>query len=53
MKNENNALPLHKDKSIKVALLGPLLKENTKAMFESVAGSNIKFIAEKGFQFNK
>ncbi|PWH84434.1 beta-glucosidase [Algibacter marinivivus] len=50
LKNEANALPLSKDKSLKVALLGPLLKENTKEMFESVAGSNVKFIAEKGFQ---
>ncbi len=50
LKNEAKALPLSKDKSLKVALLGPLLKENTKEMFESVAGSNVKFIAEKGFQ---
>ena len=50
LKNEDKALPLSKDKPLKVALLGPLLKENTKAMFESVAGSNVKFIAEKGFQ---
>lgn len=49
LKNENNALPLSKDKSTKVALLGPLLKEDTKMMFESVSGSNIKFVAEKGF----
>lgn len=50
LKNEDKALPLSKDKPLKVALLGPLLKENTKEMFESVAGSNVKFIAEKGFQ---
>ncbi|MFV9551412.1 glycoside hydrolase family 3 N-terminal domain-containing protein [Algibacter sp. PT7-4] len=50
LKNEDKTLPLSKDKSLKVALLGPLLKENTKEMFESVAGSNVKFIAEKGFQ---
>ena len=50
LKNEEKALPLSKDKSIKVALLGPLLKENTKEMFESVAGSNVTFVAEKGFQ---
>ncbi|NRD23070.1 glycoside hydrolase family 3 C-terminal domain-containing protein [Winogradskyella litoriviva] len=49
LKNENNALPLSKEKSTKVALLGPLLKDDTKAMFELVSGSNIKFIAEKGF----
>ncbi|MCF7561558.1 glycoside hydrolase family 3 C-terminal domain-containing protein [Sabulilitoribacter multivorans] len=50
LKNEKNTLPLSRDKSLKIALLGPLLKENTKEMFESVAGSNVKFIAEKGFQ---
>jgi beta-glucosidase len=51
LKNEKNTLPLSKEKSIKVALLGPLLKENTKEMFESVlvGNSNVKFIAEKGF----
>ena len=49
LKNEDKALPLSKDKTLKVALLGPLLKDNTKEMFQSVAGSNIKFVAEKGF----
>ncbi len=50
LKNEENTLPLNKNKSTKVALLGPLLKENTKEMFESAVGnSNVKFIAEKGF----
>ena len=50
LKNEKKALPLSKKNALKVALLGPLLKENTKEMFESVAGDNVKFIAEKGFQ---
>ncbi|GAL67208.1 beta-glucosidase [Jejuia pallidilutea] len=50
LKNEDKALPLSKEKSLKVALLGPLLKDNTQEMFESVAGSNVKFISEKGFQ---
>ena len=49
LKNEDKALPLSKDKTLKVALLGPLLKDNTKEMFQSVAGLNIKFVAEKGF----
>ncbi|WP_396600613.1 glycoside hydrolase family 3 N-terminal domain-containing protein [Algibacter sp. R77976] len=49
LKNEDKTLPLSKDKPVKVALLGPLLKENTKAMFQSVAGNNVRFIAEKGF----
>lgn len=49
LKNEENTLPLNKNKSIKIALLGPLVKKHTKAMFESVVGDNIKFVAEKGF----
>ncbi|WP_139956610.1 glycoside hydrolase family 3 N-terminal domain-containing protein [Flavicella sediminum] len=49
LKNEKNTLPLNKNKAIKIALLGPLVKENTKAMFESVTGANIKFVEEKGF----
>jgi beta-glucosidase len=49
LKNENQTLPLNKNNSVKIALLGPLVKENTQSMFESVAGSNIQFVAEKGF----
>jgi beta-glucosidase len=50
LKNEENTLPLSPNKLTKIALLGPLLKNNTKMMFESVVGENIKFVAEKGFQ---
>lgn len=49
LKNENNTLPLSRDKSLKVALLGPLVKDNTKEMFESAVGNDIQFVAEKGF----
>ena len=49
LKNENKALPLSKGKSTKIALLGPLLNDDTKAMFESVSGSKIKYVVEKGF----
>ncbi|MEN8835272.1 MAG: glycoside hydrolase family 3 N-terminal domain-containing protein [Polaribacter sp.] len=50
LKNEENTLPLNKNKKTRVALLGPLLKKNTKDMFESAVGnSNIKFVSEKGF----
>lgn len=49
LKNENNALPLHQNKTTKVALLGPLVKENTKKMFENAVGKNIQFVAERGF----
>ncbi|WP_405290858.1 glycoside hydrolase family 3 N-terminal domain-containing protein [Algibacter sp. Ld11] len=49
LKNQNNTLPLNKSKSTKIALLGPLVKENTKALFESVTGNSITYVAEKGF----
>jgi Glycosyl hydrolase family 3 C terminal domain. len=50
LKNDNSALPLNKNKVTKVALLGPLLKENTKTMFENAVGNSaIKFTAERGF----
>jgi beta-glucosidase len=49
LKNENNTLPLEKKSTTKIALLGPLVKENTKEMFQNVVDNNIQFIAEKGF----
>ena len=49
LKNDNQTLPLNKNKRTKVALLGPLVKENTQEMFEAVVGNNINFITEKGF----
>lgn len=49
LKNKNKTLPLNKENSTKIALLGPLVKENTKEMFQSVAGSKVKFVSEKGF----
>lgn len=49
LKNENKILPLSKEKSTKIALLGPLLNDDTKAAFESVSGPKIKYVAEKGF----
>lgn len=49
LKNENKTLPLSKQKAAKIALLGPLVKDNTKEMFQSVVGDNIEFVAEKGF----
>lgn len=49
LKNENNTLPLDKSKSFKIALLGPLVKENTKEMFESVTGNTMTYVSEKGF----
>lgn len=50
LKNEKNTLPLNKNKTTKIALLGPLVKENTQAMFEAVSGANVSYVTEKGFQ---
>ena len=48
LKNENNILPLNKTKKT-IALLGPLLSENTQQQFESVSGTSVNYITEKGF----
>ncbi|MFH4966989.1 glycoside hydrolase family 3 N-terminal domain-containing protein [Gaetbulibacter sp. M240] len=50
LKNDQDILPLSKDNTKKIALLGPLLAPNTKAMFEAVSGTKISYIAEKGFE---
>lgn len=50
LKNDKKTLPLAKENVTKIALLGPLLKENTKAQFEAVTGSKITYVAEKGFR---
>ncbi len=49
LKNENNILPLSKNYNQKIALLGPLLKENTIKKFEAITGKGISFVAEKGY----
>ena len=49
LKNENELLPLNKNRPAKIALLGPLLHERTQSMFESVAGSKYTFTADRGF----
>jgi len=48
LKNEG-LLPLDADRNLKIALVGPLLAPGTKSQFESIAGSNISFLEEKGF----
>ncbi|MGB7394574.1 MAG: glycoside hydrolase family 3 N-terminal domain-containing protein, partial [Pricia sp.] len=50
LKNENNTLPLEKQSQRTIALLGPLVGENTKADFESVSGDGITFLADQGFK---
>lgn len=49
LKNETNTLPLKKEKQ-QIALLGPILNEDTKAAFESVVGNQVRFVAEQGFE---
>jgi len=49
LQNKENALPLNKDELKTVALLGPLLYENTQKQFEQVTGSSITYISEQGF----
>ncbi|MFK7979014.1 MAG: glycoside hydrolase family 3 protein, partial [Saprospiraceae bacterium] len=50
LKNEKNTLPLTTKKRQKIALLGPLLDENTLQDFRKVAGDKATFIVNKGFQ---
>jgi beta-glucosidase len=48
LKNEANTLPLTKNRK-KIALLGPLLNQETQEAFEAIAGDAITFLADKGF----
>ncbi len=50
LKNQNHILPLSSEKKMKIALVGPVLSEQTKSLFEAVAGHNCTFIAEKGYR---
>lgn len=50
LKNENQLLPLSKATHKKIALLGPLVKDNTKEAFEAIDGNTNTFVAEKGFK---
>lgn len=49
LKNENKSLPVIPDQGKKIALLGPLLDEQTQTYFEKIAGSGVSFLSEKGF----
>jgi beta-glucosidase len=49
LKNEENILPLKKGNQ-KIALLGPLLNEGTKAAFEAVSGNGVTYVADQGFE---
>jgi len=50
LKNENALLPLDKSKKMTIALVGPILKPDAKNYFEEVAGENVRFIEEKGYE---
>lgn len=50
LKNENKILPLTEAKFKKIALLGPLVKENTKKDFELQFGNQYTFVSDKGFE---
>jgi beta-glucosidase len=50
LKNEKGILPLDKNQKMNIALVGPILNENTKTYFQKVAGANVNFIEEKGFE---
>ncbi|WP_248722438.1 glycoside hydrolase family 3 N-terminal domain-containing protein [Seonamhaeicola sp. ML3] len=50
LKNENEILPLDKKESKKIALIGPLLGEKTLNTFKNIAGNEITFVAEKGYE---
>lgn len=50
IKNKESILPLDKNKKMTIALVGPILKPDAKTYFEEVAGANITFIEEKGYE---
>jgi beta-glucosidase len=50
LKNQDNQLPLAKKSGKKIALLGPLLADDTQAAFEKIAGPGVTFVSDKGFR---
>ncbi|MEM9260367.1 MAG: glycoside hydrolase family 3 N-terminal domain-containing protein, partial [Bacteroidota bacterium] len=49
LKNDNNALPISKSGTKRIALLGPILRETTLEQFQRIA-PEIDFVAERGFK---
>lgn len=49
LKNDRNILPLSADNKKTIALVGPLLGDNTKEYFQEIAGDRAAFLEEKGF----
>ena len=48
LKNEAEVLPLDRSPRT-IALLGPLLREDTEAAFQKVAGPGVAFVSDRGF----
>jgi beta-glucosidase len=49
LKNENNVLPIKKGNLKNIALVGPVLSNETEKYFNKIAGSRFRFISEKGY----
>jgi beta-glucosidase len=49
LKNERQTLPLSSEKKTKIALVGPVLENETLAFFQEIANDNYSFISEKGY----
>lgn len=50
LKNNNNLLPLKKEGLKKIALLGPLVKEGVKEVFEVIVGPDVSVVSSQGFR---
>jgi len=49
LKNQDKVLPIQQGKVKKIALVGPVLGEETEKYFNEVAAGRFNFIAEKGY----
>jgi beta-glucosidase len=52
LKNENQILPLRAGHKMDIALVGPVLGEETQKYFKEIAGDNYRFVSEKGFDLS-
>jgi beta-glucosidase len=49
LKNENDVLPIKTGNLKNIALVGPVLSNETEKYFNEIAGSRFRFISEKGY----
>lgn len=49
LKNDNNTLPIKTNAVKTIALVGPILENNTLEAFENVAQGRFRFVTEKGY----